>query len=123
ESGDPARGDYGRLEARTSQRLPDRFGQGDVAREGSPFVDADRRHAFLTARSGIGIGGLAHLGLLGVLELPALGDTEKIETSLGKAKGEPSCILHPAPPLDHFVPEETAADHEIIANALADRGV
>ena len=78
---------------RVTHSSADRAGEGQVPTEGSLAFDAHRRHALMSALAGVGVGGAADLGLLGVLKLAALGDGEEIHTCLGEGHAVMTGVL------------------------------
>src|SRR5262249_58361884 len=72
EVGDTAGSNNRRFVSRRIDRALDRRGQRYVAAKGTDLVRQDRGHALVAALAGIRVDGLAHLGLLRVLELPTL---------------------------------------------------
>ena len=68
---DAARGNQRRRKVRRAQGGADAGGCTEVAAERTLHVGIIRRHAFITAASGIGIGRRADLGLLRIVEFSA----------------------------------------------------
>ena len=76
------------------------------------------RHAFVAARSRIGIGGAADARLLGVVELAAARGRDEIHAGFGELHAEIDRVLDVAAALDAFVGEEAAADREVLAASV-----
>src|SRR6185369_3034931 len=93
ELADAAGGDDRRLPPGAAHRRANRRGEVDVAAERAVGVAVDRRHAFVAGAPGIWVRRPADLGLLGILELAALGDRQKLQARAGELDPEPRRIL------------------------------
>ena len=111
-----------RCEAGVAHGAADRRRRLHVATERPLLVRNVLRHAFVTARARIGIGGLTDARLLRVVELAAARCRQKIETRARKGDTEIAGVLHRAPALDTFLGQKTAAERVIRADCFTHGG-
>src|SRR5690606_7032946 len=90
-----------------------------VAPDGTSLVGDVAGHAFEAAGAGIGIGGPAHLRLLGIVELAAAGERQEIHAGAGELDAEVLRVFHVAAALDALVGEEAAAHAEVVPGLAA----
>src|SRR5262249_5708289 len=94
-----------------AHRMSNRGRQRHVASEGPRRPNMSGGHAFVPARSGVGIGRRTDLGLLGVLEFAAFGDAQVVESRLGERDSKKYRVLDAIAAGDHLVAEKSAAEH------------
>src|SRR5690606_2698935 len=97
----------------------DRRRDRGVAPERPARVGADRRHALVAGAAGVRVRRPADLGLLGILELAALGDRQKVEPRARELDTEPRRVLDAVAALDHVIAEIAAAEDGLVTDPLA----
>ena len=91
------------LAARGAQRGANPRSRFDVAAKRAEAIRMPRRHAFVAAAPGVGIDGPADRGLLGIVELAAARQRQKVHARAGEGGAEGAGIVDAAAAFDAFI--------------------